>query len=364
MSSQVLTSRWNFDSVSRFSTVASSLRHKHQFSIQQLELTPAFTTNDLVSMVKSRINEPDGPFGLRSQDQRDSIIKTVQEQANAQSSGARYGDLSILARDVATCLRRWLIRHDVQVKADSKELIDRWRKRFVDLIIDWSAALEDDPSNVYSLHCDLLPGDTPIHELAERFSYRSVIRFGDDIIRTQSSLPPIWTNHIFAVDHQKDYAYSYEEGYLRCHDTDTLLPVSEVRIGHKGLQQAQLSPDGTYIAMSFATSAEPLPRFVKKIQRGLFLQFRDSGALGLKWDMENVGYDITNVIGHHLWGRDFKLDHTLCLVHLNHGSPKKTNLFLKCPGNIPLTSKAGLHLLFGKSMSPDFLTSQKTPNIP
>lgn len=245
------------------------------------------------------------------------------------------GDLLSLARDITDCLWSWMRTHHTVIQAHVRDQMSSWSEHFLCLVLDWRNALQNQPRYFYSLHFDLLPKESPFHQFVGAQTYQSVVRFSDDTIRTRSSMDPLWTNYVFAVDEMRDWAYAYQNGYLQCYHIKTGLIVAEVQLGHMGLQEAVLSPDKRFIALSFAALRSPdelVAKYVSNIQQGLHLAAYFSKGFVITWCLESPDFDLTRVLFGLFVGNRIELDHVVCLVQLNYQGLWRTNLFGLPPG--------------------------------
>lgn len=239
-------------------------------------------------------------------------------------------DLFTLARDVSDCLWSWMRTHKAVIQADVRTTVSTWSEHFLNLMLDWRSALHNQPRYIYSLHFDLVPNQSLFHRFVGTQTYQSVTRFSDDTIRTRSSMEPLWTNHVFAVDETRDWVYAYQNGYLQCYHTETGLIVAEAYLGHMGLQEAIMSPDKGFIALSFATlrvTDKEVAKYISNIQQGFHLTAYFSKGFLTTWCLESVDFDLTKVIFEFFVGSWVKLDHVVCLVQLNYQGLSRTNLF-------------------------------------
>jgi hypothetical protein len=270
--------------------------------------------------------------------------------------GYRAGIYS-LVEDVMDCLWSWMRGRKFVLGDMVKEKVEGWGTDFRTLMIDWRHVLEKQPYYIYAMPLDLLPKGNCFREFVDTQSYQSVVRFSDFELRTRSTQKPSWQNGIFAVDETRDFAYLFQQGYLQCYHTGTKLLVAEIPLFNKIYEQAIMSPDKNFLALSFV---EPLvldeytADLVANIRQGLQLSTLSTEGSFFSWQLENeADLDETREISGFLGVP--KLHHQVCVVQLNYQGLSRKNLFGLLPGMSSFVLQAFDSEILWKTDDPDLL---------
>jgi hypothetical protein len=243
-------------------------------------------------------------------------------------------DIYALAEDVTDCLWSWMRGREFGIRNSARDEAKSWGTDFLTLMIDWRSVLEKQPRYIYSIHFDLLPKNNRFRQFVNAQMYQSVVRFSDLELRTRSSLKPTWQNDIIAIDESRDFAYVYQQGYLQCYHTSTKLLVAEIHLGNMICEQAIMSPDKNFLALSF-THLPVLDEYtasnVANICEGLQLSTLNTNKYLLSWRLENeADRDETRALSALLVIP--YLHHKVCIIQLNYQGLSRTNLFGLLPG--------------------------------
>lgn len=236
------------------------------------------------------------------------------------------------ANDFVDCLSTWLDRWDSAQNIEMKRSVESWTGDFLSLMIDWGAAIERDPFNIYSIHLNLLPEEHTFRDFLVDRSYQSVMELAARTPFTRSCQNAPWFRDVFAVDSERKLAFTFQSNYLRCFLISTGLLVSERRFGSPTARfvRAKLSPNDRYIAMVLEEIPLVDPKTsenISKIREGQQLTILNKLAWCLECDQdEEQTQAIAEMIGIP------KACYNVYVVQLNQDGLSSTKMFSTLPG--------------------------------
>jgi hypothetical protein len=241
------------------------------------------------------------------------------------------GDSVSLTVDVINGLQGWR-----QGRAWSDQhlsaTVNTWIQDFLYLMLDWGVVLQTQPDWIHYLHHQLLSGNS-FKNILEDDGDRSVVQFHPGPISTKSSETASWPPQSFAVDRERDLAFTYDDPFISCYHMQTGLRTAEISIpfppklrGPLAVRRAALCRKGKYLAVLFEAlgpSSDPLGA---QIRAGQMLTFNDT-TCKFSWSLEkaaDLGFPafMLNLT----FGVD-NAEFVVCLLELNHVGPARTNLF-------------------------------------
>lgn len=241
------------------------------------------------------------------------------------------GDSVSLTVDVINSLQGWVQGRSWSENSTATRM-QTWIQDFLYLMLDWGSVLQTQPDWVHYLHHQLLSGNS-FREILEDDGDQSVIQFHPGRVLTKSAQTVSWPNRSFAVDLERDLAFTYDEPFISCYHMRTGLHTAEISIpvpsklrGPLAVRRGALCPKGKYLAVLFEAlgpSSDPLGA---QIRAGQILSFNDT-TCKFSWSLEkaaNLGFPAFMM--HLTFGVD-NAEFLVCLLELNHSGPARTNLF-------------------------------------
>lgn len=193
--------------------------------------------------------------------------------------------------------------------------------------------METQPDWIHYLHHQLLSETSHFREVLEDDGDESVIQFHTGRIATLSSQPATWPKQRFAVDLNRDLAFTYNEPFVACYHMKTGLLKAEIAISVPTkvtpplvVRRGVLDQDGKYLAIIFEAMGPSTDPVGAEMRAGLHLSFTNSTE-GFAWRLENAAESGMAVFVAHV---AFGIDHAefvVCLLKLQHEGPARSHLF-------------------------------------
>ena len=261
-------------------------------------------------------------------------LKTALLMSNDIHSGI---DSVTLTTDLLESLQCWVQGRDWSNK-DSEQKVQSWMRDFLNLMLDWGKALETSPFYIHYLHHELLPEMNYFQKLIGEDD-QSVFQFHPNKIETRSTELPKWPNNAFAIDVDRNLAYSYDESsFILCHNMFSGLLVSEIPIsfgtnvaGPIFARKGALCPQGKLLAVVFEAVGASDALWGKKIRSGYRLTMDVDDAAKAKgfsssWTFETApDFDANLDFTRNGFGFE-ETTFIVCLLQLNHSGIARTNI--------------------------------------
>lgn len=243
------------------------------------------------------------------------------------------GDIASLTTDVIDSLQSWATGRAWSDES-LESTLQSWMKDFLDLILDWGKAIETQPDWMHYLHQQFLSEHSCFREMLDNFYDDSIIQLEQAYFSTRRSEVATWPSHCFALDLERDLAFTYEEPFISCYHTKTGLLAAEISItlphnifGPLVIRRGLLCPQGKYLAIVFEAMGASTDTVRAKFRAGrrITLNFKDTA---FKWTMDNpsIPFDLFEIIARSAVGAD-SAEFVICLLRLQHTGPARTNLF-------------------------------------
>ncbi|KAL3425245.1 zinc finger protein [Phlyctema vagabunda] len=243
-------------------------------------------------------------------------------------------DSSSVTADVIDSLQGW-VQGKTWSNPQSPVLVQSWIKGFLELMLDWGKVLELQPYWIHYLHHQLLPEGNYFRNLLDEDGDHSIIQFRPEKIISKSSAAVTWPERCFAVDINRDLAFTYDEPFISCYHMRTSMFTADFSIdkadditGPLILRKGMICPQNRYLAIMFeATEAitDPISSNIRGGQQ-LQLNFLGVNEKPLAWKLEHES-DLcqTPIIAEMLGIQRTKV--VVCLFELHHEGPARTHLF-------------------------------------
>ena len=241
------------------------------------------------------------------------------------------GDVVSLTVDVINSIQGWTQGRSWS-DPSSAETAQIWIRDFLHLMHDWGAVLQAQPDWIDYLHHQLLSGDS-FRKILEEDGDQSIVQFYPGRVYTKSSESASWPPQTFAIDHERDLAFTYDEPFISCYHMQTGLQTAEIPItlpakvrGPVEVRRGALCTKGKYLAVLFEALGPSRDPLGAQIRAGQMLSFNDATckftwSLGKAADLGFPAFMLRLTFG---------VDHAefvVCLLELNHIGPARTNLF-------------------------------------
>ncbi|PVH72339.1 hypothetical protein DL98DRAFT_610936 [Cadophora sp. DSE1049] len=248
---------------------------------------------------------------------------------------SRDGQDSVsLTADVVDSLQSWVSDRSWAL-ADSESTIQSWIKHFLDLMLDWGKVIATQPDWIHYLHQQLLPKASSFRDiLEENDSDQAIIQFNPQPISTKRSEPITWPDCCFAMDLEKDLAFTFDAPFISCYHIKTGLMTAEVLVpvpprvqGPLVVRRGLLSPQGKYLAVLFEALGPSSDPVGNKIREGRRLRL-NMATTGFKWAMDDasLSFDLSGFLAHMAVGVN-AAEFVVCLLEIRHTGPARTHLF-------------------------------------
>ena len=238
-----------------------------------------------------------------------------------------------LTADVVDSVQSW-VSDRVWTLSKSKSIIQSWISHFLDLMLNWGKVIAAQPDWIHYLHQQLIPTTSPFRDvLEENDSDQSIIQFSPHPIITKRSEPITWPNRCFAMDLEKDLAFTFDGPFISCYHIKTGLMTAEVIVplpsrvqGPLVVRRGLLSPRGKYLAVLFEALGPSTDPVGNRIREGRRLRL-NMATTGFKWAMDDasLSFDLSEFLAHMAVGVS-KAEFVVCLLEIRHTGPARTHL--------------------------------------
>ena len=248
------------------------------------------------------------------------------------SHSAARGDSVSVTVDVIDSLQSW-IQGKIWSDPQSAAKVQTWIKDFLDLMLDWGAVLDTQPDWIHYLHHQLLPENNHFRGVLEEDGDQDVIQFHARRIMTKSSEAATWPGRSFAVDLERDLAFTYDEPFVSCYHmqtglltAETLIPVPSIIDGPLVPRKGVLSKEGDYLAVMFEAMGSSNSPVGAHMRTGETISLNDS-TCKLAWSLEKAtARDASAIVAHLVFGAGHAV-FVVCLLALQHEGAARTHLF-------------------------------------